>query len=415
MLFVIKRDVYPKLLEHVENPEITMLVGCRQAGKTTLMELLQTKLAAKGKETVSFNLEREEDGYYFKNQLGLVDRLKLVFGGEKGYVFIDEIQRLENAGLFLKGIYDRKLPYKLVVTGSGSLELKEKIQESLAGRKRMFEIATLSLEEFVNYKTNYQYEGRLAEFFAVDKMVAGNLLKEYLVWGGYPRVVLAQKETEKTATIEDIYRSYLEKDIEKLLGVIKEEEFTKLVMVLADQVGKVANISEISSILGINRETVKKYLWFLKKTYVVGEVRPFYVNLRKELTKRAVYYFGDLGLRNYILGRLNVRNLEIEGGFLFQNLIYLLIKKNIYLGAGKINYWRTIGGAEIDFVINSGADIWPIEVRYADLKEVRVSRSMRSFLDAYGPKKMTIVNLSLNKGERAGKTEIEAVPMMKLR
>lgn len=411
---MIKRTIYPKLLDHLEKPEITMLVGSRQAGKTTLMELLKNELQSRGEETISFNLDREEDQPFFKSQIALVDKLKLNLGDKKSYIFIDEIQRLENAGLFLKGIYDRNLPYKFIVTGSGSLELKEKIHESLAGRKRMFEISTLSLEEFVNYKTNYKYENKLNEFFKVETQLSHNLLKEYLLWGGYPRVVLAQKESDKIAVAADIYNSYLEKDIKQLLGIIKGEEFTKLLMILANQIGKVANVSEISSTLGIDRETTKKYLWFLKKTFIIGEVRPFYKNLRKELTKRSVFYFNDLGMRNYILNRLNQENLEIDGGFLFQNLIYFYLKEKTASESSKVNYWRTLDGAEVDFVINSGAGVWPIEVKYTNLKIIKISRSMNSFIDAYHPQKMTIINLVLNKTEKVNNVEFEVLPIGEL-
>ena len=408
---MIKRTIYSQLLAHLENPEITILVGSRQAGKTTLMELLKDELQARGEETLSLNLDREEDVLFFKSQLALVDKMKLNFGDKQGYVFIDEIQRLENAGLFLKGIYDRNLPYKLIVTGSGSLELKEKIHESLAGRKRIFEISTLSLEEFVNYKTDYKYENKLNDFFRIETQLSNNLLKEYLLWGGYPRVVLAQKEVDKIATIGDIYDSYLEKDIKQLLGIVKGEEFTKLLMVLADQIGKVANVSEISSTLGIDRETTKKYLWLLKKTFIIDEVRPFYKNLRKELTKRPVFYFNDLGMRNYILNRLDLKNLEIDGGFLFQNLVYFSLKNIVSLEPSKINYWRTLDGAEVDFVINSGSGIWPIEVKYSGLKEIKVTRSMNSFIDAYHPKKFTIVNLVLKRQEKVDGVEYEVIPI----
>lgn len=84
-------------------------------------------------------------------------------------MFIDEIQRKEDAGVFLKGIYDQNLPYKFIVSGSGALELKEKISESLIGRKKGFYLSTLNFEEFFHYKTNYQYEGKENEFFEIEK------------------------------------------------------------------------------------------------------------------------------------------------------------------------------------------------------------------------------------------------------
>jgi len=119
-----------------------LITGARQAGKTTLMEALQQDLVRAGKPTLWLSLDFEEHQRFFSSQLVLVQRLDLEFGRKPGFVLIDEIQRKENAGLFLKGIYDRKLPYKLIVSGSGSLELREKIHESLAGRKKQFELAS---------------------------------------------------------------------------------------------------------------------------------------------------------------------------------------------------------------------------------------------------------------------------------
>lgn len=131
MWYMIKRTIYPKLLAHIDNPEITILVGSKQAGKTTLMEMLKNDLMSRGEETLSLNLEREEDEPFFENQLALVDKMKLNFGDKKGYVFIDEIQRLENAGLFLKGIYDRNLQHKLIVACAGTLTDKLPREASL--------------------------------------------------------------------------------------------------------------------------------------------------------------------------------------------------------------------------------------------------------------------------------------------
>src|SRR3989338_6683147 len=153
---LIKRDIFRDLLEHLEKKEISLLVGPRQVGKTTLMNLLKKHLDKNGKRTLFLSLEFEAEKKYFTSKNELLAKLKLEFGNDRGYVFIDEIQRKEDAGLFLKGIYDYELPHKFIVSGSGSLELKEKIHESLAGRKRVFELKTLSFEEFVNFKTKYK-------------------------------------------------------------------------------------------------------------------------------------------------------------------------------------------------------------------------------------------------------------------
>jgi len=165
---MIKRKLFKELKEHLSQKEISIIVGPRQAGKTTLMELLKEYLERQGENTVFLSLDFEADKKYFTSQNDLINKIQLEIGKNKGYVFIDEIQRKENAGLFLKGLYDLKLPYKFIVSGSGSVELKEKIHESLVGRKRTFELNTISFQEFVDFCTDYRYEGKLFDFFMVD-------------------------------------------------------------------------------------------------------------------------------------------------------------------------------------------------------------------------------------------------------
>lgn len=127
---------------------MTLVVGARQVGKTTLLLYVRDQLQAQGKKTLFLNLDFESDYFYLESQERLLQKIKLEFGNDGGFVFLDEIQRKENAGLFLKSLYDMDVPYKFIVSGSGSMELEEKIHESLAGRKRLFELSTISLWEF---------------------------------------------------------------------------------------------------------------------------------------------------------------------------------------------------------------------------------------------------------------------------
>ena len=111
----------------------------------------------------------------------MLARVRLEAGEQEAFVFVDEIQRKTNAGLFLKGLYDQDLPYKWVVTGSGSLELKEKIHESLLGRKRLFELFPVNISEFLHFKTHYAYPGKLREWVRLESEKAELLLMEYLL------------------------------------------------------------------------------------------------------------------------------------------------------------------------------------------------------------------------------------------
>ncbi len=402
----IKRNLLKELKEHLTKKEISLIVGPRQVGKTTLMLFLKDYLEKKGRKTVFLNLDIERDRQFFNSQEYLVSKIKLEIGKQKGYVFIDEIQRKENAGLFLKGIYDMGLPYKFIVSGSGSLELKEKIHESLAGRKRVFELNPVSFDEFVNFKTDYKYEENLADFFSVEKIKIRNYLKEYLNFGGYPRVILEDTEYEKRRNIDEIFSSYLEKDISFLLKVKKVESFSSLIKLLSVQSGQILNMSEISSTLGISLPTVKDYLWYAEKTFIIKKITPYFSNKRKEITKSPMVYFYDLGLRNYSAGIFGNLTQTEEDGFLFQNFMYNLLSQKLSHTGANIHYWRTKDRAEIDFVIVSGKKLLPVEVKFRNMKRPVVKKSLKSFIEKYNPRKIIVINLSLSKKIKVNNTEV---------
>lgn len=368
----------------------------------------------KGKKTVYLDLDVEADKKFFSSQEMLIKKIQLEVGLGEAYVFIDEIQRKEDAGVFLKGIYDMRLPYKLIVSGSGSLELKEKIHESLSGRKIIFELGTLSFSEFVNFKTEYRYEDKLRDFFTLETNRARDLLEEYLDFGGYPRVVLETTLSEKRKVIDDIYRSFIDKDISILLNVKKSDKFTSLVRILASQIGQLANYTEISSTLGIALPTVKEYLWYLEKTFILYKVTPYFRNTRKEITKNPIFYFSDLGFRNYSLSVLG--NLIDPGdkSYVFQNFVFSIIRKNLTHTSAETHFWRTKGKAEVDFVVDKGAEVIPIEVKYKELKKKEINRSFQSFTADYTPQKGYIVNLSLKDSAALGQTSINFIPYYEL-
>jgi len=411
---MIKRKLLSDLKSHLPKKEITFIVGPRQAGKTTLMLVLKDYLERQKKRTLFTNLDIESDKQFFTSQNKLLQKIKLEVGSQKAYVFIDEIQRKENAGIFLKGLYDMNLPYKFIVSGSGGVELKEKIHESLLGRKRIFELSTLSFEEFVNYKTHNKYEYKLFEFFSVDKEKTQDLLKEYLNFGGYPRLVLEDLFKEKERTMNEIYQTYLERDVSYLLGVKKSEDFTHLVRILSAQIGALFNRAKISRILGLSQKTVKDYIWYLQKTFIIRKVTPYFKNIRKEITKSPVFYFNDLGLRNYAAGVFENVVIPQEFGMIFENFIFNMMQESFQQTPTNIHFWRTKDGAEVDLIIDKGKEQFPLEVKYRALRKPEISRSFRSFINKYEPKEAFIINLSLDKEVKIGKTKVRIIPFYKL-
>ena len=411
---MIKRDLYKDIKDHLFQKEITLITGPRQAGKTTLMQLLKEDLDRRGERTLFLNLDIEADSYFFSSQQRLLKKIELEIGKERGFVFIDEVQRKENAGLFFKGIYDMNLPYKFIMSGSGSMELKEKIHESLVGRKRVFELNTISFHEFVNFKTGYRYTSNLRDFFELDKEKTLILLWEYLNFGGYPRLVTEDREIEKRSVIDEIYSSYLEKDISFFLNVGKIEAFKNLIRMLSSGAGQIVNYSGLANATGLSIATLKNYLFYAESTYVIKRLQPYFVNKKKEITKSPKVYFYDIGLRNYCSGVFgNLGNME-KDGFAFENMVLNILRDRLRYTGSSIRFWRTKDRAEVDFVITKGNEVIPIEVKYMKLKSPQVTRSLSQFIKKHNPKRALIVNIGYRGSKRHNSTTVDFLPFYDL-
>lgn len=408
---MIKRAIFTSIEKHLAEPEMTVLIGPRQVGKTYLMQLLQDHLKTKEEKTMFLNLDVDDHKQFFVSQSALINYLRLQVGDERAFVFIDEIQRKEDAGLFLKGIYDMHLPYKFILSGSGSLDLKAKMKESMAGRKQIFYIDPVSFEEFVNYKTEYKYEEKLQDFFAIEATRTQSLLEEYMMFGGYPRIVLAGTIEKKKTEMDEIYRSYIERDITDLLGVEKPDAFTNLLKVMASQIGSLVTIAELSLTVGISDKTVQHYLWYLEETFILKKVTPYYRNVRSEITKSPLYYFYDTGVRNYLLGLFGVPVIPSAlSGHLFENVIFNMLRQHTHIASTRIHFWRTTDNAEVDFVVSTGLEVIPIEAKYTKLQAALTTRSFKSFLDKYKPKSAYVVHLGEKLDDTFQNTKISFLP-----
>ena len=408
---LIRRDIYNQLISHLNKKEILIITGARQSGKTTLMKELQNGLAITGQKTVYLNLDIETDFKICASQQSLLDYITLEIGEKaKGYVFIDEIQIKSNAGSFLKGLYDMNLNLKFIVSGSGSVELKEKVSEGLAGRSKLFSISTLSFSEYLNFELNYKYDQKLIEYLQIYP--DNKYLNKYMYLGGYPRVVLSNMASEKSDSLDSIFISYVDKDLKQLLGVKNTDAILTLLTFFSVRIGKLVNYSEMSKIANISFETLKQYLYYMEKTFIISSIKPYFTNPESELTKNPIYYFNDLGMRNYVYNRLSYYDEIISGSMLFQNLIFLLLSNQST--KPKINYWRTKDKAEVDFVVSVGSIITPVEVKYSDLTSTTVSRSFTNFINKYSPNVAVVVNKSFSAERKIGLTKVLFIPYYKL-
>lgn len=412
---MIKRDIFKPIIEHLSEKEITVIIGPRQVGKTTILDQIEKFLVNKKSITKKyifrFNLDVVTDRKLFENQADVIAFIKSrQEDGQKVYFFIDEVQRIKNAGSFIKGLYDLNLGVKFILTGSSSLEIKAKIQESLTGRKKVFQVLPLTINEYLRYADSELFDivQRGNKLLDYDFEKIKTILNTFCIFGGYPRVALEINISKKVEIIEELYNSYLDKDIVGFLKIKKINSFNKLASLLSAQAGSMLNSNKLATEVGVEVATLKEYLNILENTFVISLVKPFFTNAKKELVKAPKVYFIDNGLRNFAISRFENLDERIDKGAVFENAVATELIKNIKM-PDSLHYWRTLQKAEMDFVIRRGdGDLIPLEVKARQLKKIFLSRSYYSFLKKYPPKKAYLINFNLRKQEEIKNISIDA-------
>ena len=391
----------PRLLSHLHAPEVTLLTGSRQVGKTTLMRQLQNKLDKQGKEFYHFNLEFNQYLNAFNQNPQHVFDFVPQKKGQKVIVFIDEIQYLHNPSNFLKLLYDEyKTSIKLVVTGSSAFYIDEKFKDSLAGRKRLFHIKPISFAEFVLYKKGDQHYNYLMKGInpknKIPLLIVSDfeeLFDEYLIFGGYPAVIKADNVDEKIDILTEISTSYVQKDLYDN-GVRKSSEFRMMLELLAARCCAQLNVNDVSKLVKATLPTVNNYLHLLQKSFHITLIKPFFNNYTKELVKMPKLFFQDNGFRNALLnnfGRLKTRE---DKGVLLENqaLQQLLLHYKDY----DIKYWRTTEQNEVDFVLK---DKKALEIKFKQ-EEFKESK-YKLFRSVYKSHDFTVASFKKEKNKLA--------------
>jgi len=369
-----------------------VLVGPRQAGKTTLAKYISQTLIMQQRfdNLLYLNCDLLEVRRWLTSPLFIQEALDL-FKLVNPIILIDEVQRLENPGLLIKSCIDLKLPVKLIATGSSQLELKSKVQEFLTGRQLEALILPLSY----------------SEIGTSDLMQA--------VYGCYPAVV---KSLEKAILLRQIYHDYIAKDIIEILKVGKPDAMQKLITLLAHSSGQLVNYQQLSNDCGLSSSTIQGYISILEHTYTIARISPYVGNKRKEITTNPIFYFIDNGFRNQALQNLNM---NLDGrqdlGLLIQSVVFqeLYKFKTQQFYDFNIHYWRTQSGAEVDFVLyKNQACIVPIEVKYRTMTSPTITRSFRSFIEAYQPQVGFFITKDFNKTVMIDQCEVHFISLTRI-
>ncbi|MFH1896355.1 MAG: ATP-binding protein [bacterium] len=385
------RDVLEEIIQFLDLDEIVLLTGARQTGKTSLMYLLADFLHKKKgipeSQIVWLDMEKVSDLTRINSLKDFDDFLPFLaseFGvninKKRIFVFVDEIQYIKHASSFFKYLYDKHKGYlKFIATGSSSLDVKARFSDRLTGRVVRFPVNALSFGEFVRFREGKQK----------DKSA---LLKEYLLYGGYPKITLTQGHEAKEKLLSEIYSLYVRKDVRDIAGIGDVMGFNKLVTILASQIGSLLNETELANASQLSRITARKYLFILENTFVISLVSPFHRNPRTEIVKSPKIYFRDLGLRNAVLDNFSALEKRADAGFLAENFAFLQLSGKYK----KVNFWRSKAKAEADFVVIKGDSFSVVEVKYRHFKRPQIPSGMRAFLKNYpNTSKATVANRSL--------------------
>ena len=382
-----KRIISKEIKPFIKRKEAILIKGTRRVGKTSLLHLLENALIKDlkiAKEKIYFfDLEeldiREDFNDNPRNLLKYVSDTR----GRK-YVFIDEIQYLDNPANFLKILVDHYPDLKIFATGSSSLDIKRKIQDSLIGRVVYFQLYPLNFTEFLSFKNkNFSLQVTPNQKKQLDR-----LLEEYLLFGGMPEIVLEQNVKLKKELLKNYINLYVSKDIRNLVEIDNIGSFNKLIKILSSQTGCLLEKNEVSNTLDIAFKTLNRYLDILQHTFIIILLSPYFANLRSKLTKTPKIYFYDIGIRNSLFNNFNKIEFRIDKGALFENFIFLeLLSK---FGSEDISFYRTTKQTEIDFIIESRK--MAVEVKCKKYKEKKVFKAFDSFKEFDNK----IVNLNFN-------------------
>ncbi len=345
---------------------ITVITGMRRVGKSTALKYLLGKVPHDNK--LYLDLERIENRYIFQQNTYKDVQIELEIQGidfaKPSVIALDEIQLVPQITSILKYFYDT-YPVKFLVTGSSSFYLRNHFSESLAGRKHIFEMFPLDFLEFVQFRGA---DTTALERFAFQPYQQGIYLKykdlyeEYLRFGGFPEVVLANNVKEKEMTLKDVVNAYIELDIRLVADFEISGTLYRLIRLLASRAGNTLDIAKIAAVLGIDRNKTSGYLELLEKTYFMHTISPYSRSVDREISKRKKIYLADTGLLQQLA--------QVSSGQVFENQVYLQLAR-----LGEVNYYQKKSGQEIDFVFRQNTACEAKETPHAGDLTVLNSRS----------------------------------------
>ena len=366
----ISRNIEKKLISMIDKYQVIMITGPRQVGKSTLLNYISRKLDRKiNKVTL--------DDLILRNQAQ--DDPELFLRTHETPLIIDEFQRAPKLLSYIKMIVDddnekitfgekEKVETLYILTGSQIFETMKEISESLAGRVGILDLYGLSERE-IEKKDSTLFIPNISDTKKRERTEYNSTIDLYkkIYKGFYPELYSSEKDIEQYYS--DYFRTFIEKDIRKLINIKDENKFIKFVSSLAARTGQEFIATSVASEIGIDDKTANAWLSILKNTGIIYLLQPYMNNVVGRAIKREKIYFMDTGLACYLAGYVDYITLEKSAysGAIFETYVVNEIIKS-FVNSGKdvrkhLYYYRDNNQKEIDLLINYNNIIYPIEIK----------------------------------------------------
>ncbi len=351
---MIEREISKVVGEMAGYYPVVTIMGPRQSGKTTLAKALFPEYAY-------FNLESSH-----VRDAALSDPRAFLSSASDGMI-LDEIQKAPQLLESVQAAVDEdKRNGRFIITGSHQPELAQAISESLAGRTGIAELLPLSTKELKSAGVDAAKRDRM------------------LFAGTMPRIY--DSRIPPTRFYADYFRTYIERDVRKLLNVVDIDRFELFVKLLAGRVGQLVNRQALASDVGVSDKTIANWLSVLRASYIIFPLKPYFRNFGKRQTKSPKIYFFETGLVSYLLGIRSSESVATHPlmGNLFENFVVSeALKHRFNRGedADAYFYRNSSGTIEVDLIIEDEGAIHPIEIKASSTFSISMVKNLRAFLD----------------------------------
>ena len=396
-----QRTVFESLKTNLQTKHIQILTGIRRSGKSSLFAMLINELLIENepKSILKLNLDNPLFFEIWDNPASLyklIETAEKITGEKIKYLFLDEVQVVNDWETFVKSVYDTETFKKIFVTGSNSSFLQNEYSSFLSGRYLDNAVFPYSFSEILRHQNIHSYFDLISNTPKVFQ-----LLDACLEWGCFPEIISTKNKEIKTSLLNSYFDSIIMKDCISRYQIADIATFKKLLLYAISNIGAVFSYKSLATAVGTNENTAKKYINILNDSYIINDVSNFAFSLKENVRNSHKLYTADNGLINAVSYRFWDNKSK-----LFENFIFNELQKQQY---DEITFANHAG--ECDFVVKKGFDYQAIQVCY----ELTPENSKREFggFDAIEKEiklsKKTIITYNQEQQEK----DVEVVPVWK--